>query len=92
MASLAQARWSRGMILASGARGPGFNSRTSPSFTKKCQTLQKKIHSNEINDDHPLLLAIAGKEPILENFFDLLRNARGPHKIKPIAALSGSLV
>ena len=23
-------RWSRGKILASGARGPGFNSRTSP--------------------------------------------------------------
>ena len=27
-----QARWSRGMILASGAGGPGFKSRTSPSF------------------------------------------------------------
>ena len=26
------ARWSSGMILASGVRDPGFNSRTSPSI------------------------------------------------------------
>ena len=30
--STSVARWSRGMICASDARGPGFKSRTSPKF------------------------------------------------------------
>ena len=36
--SLCRACWSRGMILVSGARGPGFKSRTSPKLIKFLKT------------------------------------------------------
>ena len=47
--STSVARWSRGMICASDARGPGFKSRTSPKFLSDLSFNGEKKALNTLN-------------------------------------------
>ena len=75
------ARWSRGMILALGARGPGFKSRTSPYilFTF-CQSyiVSQRYTINELVNEIVLLIAIANIQRSYCHACQSLRSSQTP--------------
>ena len=68
---MSMARWSRGMILASGARGPGFESRTSPFWSKTEYSTELKVIRMK-NFSSVFAVDFELPEPIAAGFFTLI--------------------
>ena len=75
-ATLTMAAWSSGMILASGARGPGFNSRSSP-LCRKQRLLQRSCDPPSLPTSNPPNISTATMAAWSSGMI-LASGARGP--------------